>query len=48
MVTNFLLENRMKYIISKYDDIAEALGMMVIGGLIVGLAPLVIYVTWVS
>ena len=38
----------MKYIISKYDDIAEALGIMIIGGAVIGLAPLVIYVTWVS
>tara|TARA_B100001094_G_C18176508_1_gene798188 strand:+ start:125 stop:241 length:117 start_codon:yes stop_codon:yes gene_type:complete len=38
----------MKYIISKYDDIAEALGIMLVGGTILLLAPLVIYVTWVS
>jgi hypothetical protein len=38
----------MKYIISKYDDIAEALGMMIISGVIIGLAPLTIYLAWVS
>ena len=38
----------MRYIISKYDDIAEALGMIAIGGAILFLAPLVVYITWVN
>ena len=38
----------MKYIISKYDDIAEALGILIVGGVIIGLAPLTIYLAWVS
>ena len=38
----------MKYIISKYDDIAETLGILVVGGIILGLAPFTIYLAWVS
>tara|TARA_Y100001972_G_C7514308_1_gene259717 strand:- start:98 stop:217 length:120 start_codon:yes stop_codon:yes gene_type:complete len=38
----------MKYIITKYDDIAETLGTILIMGMVVGLAPMIIFLAWVS